>query len=62
MTAVYTTPQPRRRTGRTPEVAVCACSPNGQLCLFHYSELNPGRQAAARRQAGVHEQYLGPRR
>jgi hypothetical protein len=37
----------------------CACDGN-RLCLGHYGLLDSGRQAAARRQAGVHEPYLGP--
>jgi hypothetical protein len=39
----------------------CACD-GTRLCLGHYGLLDPGRQAAARRQAGVHEPYLGDRR
>jgi hypothetical protein len=58
---VYTVPRPRRRVGRAPEVASCACTPD-RLCLWHYSQLDPGRQARDRRQADVHEQYLGDRR
>jgi hypothetical protein len=54
--------RPRRRVGREVEVTECACAPDGQLCLFHYAGLNPGRQAAARRQAGIRELYVEARR
>jgi hypothetical protein len=43
----------------------CACDGDreaGRLCLGHYGLLDPGRQARARRQAGVSEMYLGDRR
>ena len=40
--------------------ASCACTAD-QLCLFHYSELDPGRQAQARRQAGIREPYSSRR-
>jgi hypothetical protein len=50
-----------RRIGREVEVTGCACTPE-RLCLFHYDQLDPGRQTAARRRAGVHEAYLGSRR
>jgi hypothetical protein len=56
---IYTVPQPRR--GRAPEVAGCACT-QAAMCLFHYDQLDPGRQTRERRQAGVSEQYLGDRR
>lgn len=51
----------RRRVVREVEGTPCRCTAD-QLCLFHYDQLDPGRQAAARRQAGVHEPYLGARR
>lgn len=51
----------RRRIVREVEGTPCTCTPD-QLCLFHYDQLDPGRQAAARRQTGVHEPYLGARR
>jgi len=50
----------RRRVVRDVEVASCACTPD-QPCLFHYDALDPGRQAAARRQAGVREIYVDRR-
>jgi len=40
--------------------ALCACTAD-QLCLFHYAELDPGRQPRARKRAGVHEPYLDRR-
>ena len=48
---------PRRRVRVASD---CVCTPDGQLCLAYYDALDPGRQAAARRRAGVHEPYLGP--
>lgn len=51
----------RRRVVREIEGTPCTCTPD-QLCLFHYDGLDPGRRAAARRQAGVRELYVGPRR
>jgi hypothetical protein len=56
-----TTTTRRRPPDRVQAVGSCACT-SDRLCLFHYDQLHPGRQAAARRQAGVHEPYLGPRR
>jgi hypothetical protein len=35
----------------------CACGE--AMCLYHYSQLDPGRQARERRRAGVHEPYVG---
>jgi hypothetical protein len=60
-TPVYTSPQPKHRRGRVVEGAPCACAPD-RMCLFCYDRLDPGRQTRERRRAGVHEQYLGPRR
>lgn len=48
----------RRRLGRVVEGATCVCDRDGRTCLWHYDELDPGRQAAARRRAGVHELYI----
>jgi hypothetical protein len=50
----------RRRVVRDIEGTPCRCTPD-QPCLFHYDQLDPGRQAAARRQAGVHEIYVDRR-
>jgi hypothetical protein len=61
MTATDSTRRLRDRTARDVEVTACACAPD-QPCLFHYDQLDPGRQAAARRRAGIHEPYLGARR
>ena len=47
----------RRRVVREVEGMPYQCTPD-QLCLFHYDALDPGRQAAARRQAGIHELYV----
>jgi hypothetical protein len=57
----YTSNRLRRRVVQETEDLPCQCTPD-QLCLFHYDQLDPGRQAAARRQAGVHELYVGPGR
>jgi hypothetical protein len=54
-------PRRRREPSRVVVVADCACTPSAP-CLFHYDQLDPGRRTAARRQAGVSEQYLGDRR
>jgi hypothetical protein len=51
----------RRRVVRDVEGMPCACTPD-QLCLFHYDQLDPGRQTTARRQAGVHDLYVDRRR
>jgi hypothetical protein len=62
MTTTATATANRRRAGRVRVSDRCACAPDGQLCLWHYDQLDPSRRAGARRQAGVHEPYLGPRR
>jgi hypothetical protein len=54
-----TEPRLRRRVGREVDVTTYACTPD-RMCLFHYGQLDPGRQTRERHQAGVHEPYLGP--
>jgi hypothetical protein len=44
----------RRRVFREVEGTPCACTPD-RLCLFHYGQLDPGRQILVRRQAGIHK-------
>jgi hypothetical protein len=56
---VLTAPRPKGRIGREVEDAPCACTTD-RMCLLHYGKLDPGRQTRERRQAGVHEPYLGP--
>jgi hypothetical protein len=53
--------RPRRHIVREVEGPSCACTPDTP-CLFHYDQLDPCRQAGARRRAGVHGPYLGARR
>jgi hypothetical protein len=57
-----TTTVKRRPRGRVQAPDRCACTPDGRMCLAHYDTLDPGRQAGARRRAGVHEPYIGSRR
>jgi hypothetical protein len=44
----------RDRVRRAQHLPSCACTPD-RLCLVHYGQLDPGRRARARRQAGVHD-------
>jgi hypothetical protein len=51
----------RRRLGRVVEGATCACD-RDRMCLWHYDELDPGRQTRERARTDVREPYIGGRR